>query len=341
MSCHNHISCWNKKEPFPTAKHTMMTTRIAAMKKASCSCSYPVLVVLVVVIISPCSTAFTNPAVPSEPSNLRQWCDVTERFESRPSPKLLRHIHWLHVPKAGTSFGTTIMHYACENLDDDLYPHKQGQGFEYMRYFFQRYYKPKYCSGRVHLEHVYGHAPLNEEAIRKGGVVAMLRDPRMRHYSGWRIHGVMGTPLHPSNLTEYVQMYRGCQMKMILGEHCELKPGRGKRYWRPSSHDEAKRAASLLQDEAVFAFVGLTDHWKASVCLFHAMFGGNITKHEMDNVRPGVSALLNGNSHPALEKISMQEDPFDAFVYTIARQVFVRRLLEFGIAVPEELQSEG
>ncbi len=62
----------------------------------------------------------------------------------------------------------------------------------------------------------YARTTAQEEAIRKGGVVAMLRDPRMRHYSGWRIHGVMGTPLHPSNLTEYVQMYRGCQVCRFL-----------------------------------------------------------------------------------------------------------------------------
>ena len=48
---------------------------------------------------------------------------------------------------------------------------------------------------------------------------------------------------------------------------------------------QLEQALSWVQDTSVFEFVGLTDYWRESICLFHAMFGGNITKHELDNVR--------------------------------------------------------
>ena len=50
---------------------------------------------------------------------------------------------------------------------------------------------------------------------------------------------------------------------------------------------ELKQAVSFLRSEKM-AFVGLTDYWTESICLFHAMFGGNITAHEFTNTRPGV-----------------------------------------------------
>ena len=36
-----------------------------------------------------------------------------------------------------------------------------------------------------------------------------------------------------------------------------------------------------------FAFVGLTEEWDLSVCLFHRMFGGECHVREFLDVRPG------------------------------------------------------
>ena len=39
-----------------------------------------------------------------------------------------------------------------------------------------------------------------------------------------------------------------------------------------------------------FAFVGLTEYYDASVCLFHEMFGGRVRPNEFKNVREGFHA---------------------------------------------------
>ena len=40
---------------------------------------------------------------------------------------------------------------------------------------------------------------------------------------------------------------------------------------------------ALARLEKHFAFVGLTDHWARSICLFHIRFGGPCLLHEFDN----------------------------------------------------------
>ena len=56
----------------------------------------------------------------------------------------------------------------------------------------------------------------------------------------------------------------GCQVKMLTGRRCAA-------LYSPTMLDLGQAKARL---ETGFAFVGLTDHYDLSVCLFHAMFGG-------------------------------------------------------------------
>merc|ERR1719382_550591 len=49
------------------------------------------------------------------------------------------------------------------------------------------------------------------------------------------------------------------------------------------STEERDEAVRMLKED--FAFVGITEHWDLSVCLFHAMYGGPCTSHEFDTLR--------------------------------------------------------
>lgn len=98
--------------------------------------------------------------------------------------------------------------------------------------------------------------------------------------SGWLVHGDMGERRHPAELLQYVRMHRACQARMILGIHCN-SPVQSPIYFTATTA-QREEALSLVRR---FAFVGLTDYWQESICLFHAMFGGHISKHEMDNIR--------------------------------------------------------
>ena len=53
-----------------------------------------------------------------------------------------------------------------------------------------------------------------------------------------------------------------------------------------------------------FAFVGLTDRWNASVCLFHAKYGGEVYAAEFANSRPGGKRLAGSGATEAASACS-------------------------------------
>ena len=92
-----------------------------------------------------------------------------------------------------------------------------------------------------------------------------------------------------------------------------------------------------------FAFVGLTDHYDLSICLFHAMFGGAPRDTSFLNTRPTAffakGYAAGGDSDDVLlsaEAVARLE-PLDTALYAEARRLFVQRLTEHGLAVPSDL----
>eukprot|EP00043_Microstomoeca_roanoka_P020477 m.250022 g.250022 ORF g.250022 m.250022 type:complete len:319 (-) comp17172_c0_seq4:48-1004(-) len=248
-------------------------------------------------------------------SNLHHYCTLTSN--SRPEPTALRDMRWLHFPKAGTSFGTLLAHYACPGIPSDAAPGREDSpNFNYMVAFVKKYMNHTTCDGFVTLRSPAGHHPLTREEQMQGNLVALFRDPRHRDFSGWRVHGTRGTEFHPYDLHDYVEMHRACQIRMMLGLECNTIKNMKELYFTPTPK-QVKFASELLSH--AFAFVGLTDYWNESVCLFHAMFGGDITPKEMLNVRPGVANLPE--EKPSAMDIDVKEDPYDWDIYMVSRVV--------------------
>eukprot|EP00055_Hartaetosiga_balthica_P001882 m.138846 g.138846 ORF g.138846 m.138846 type:complete len:297 (-) comp17274_c0_seq1:139-1029(-) len=291
-----------------------------------------VVLFIVVVVNSNVEVMGIGPGVVTVPIMEAKCPLVSTFYENRPAPEPLFYSRWVHIPKTGTSFGTALIHYACEFLSEDIYPHRTERNSGDMKDVMDKFYKPPFCTG-VFQFHFAGHAPLRYSEREKGGVVTMLRDPRRRHYSGWQVHGRKGTPTHPEDLHDYVLMYKGCQMKMLLGEKCEFSLDEAAPdVWHPTSK-QAERAVKLLGNRKIVAFVGLTDEWEASICLFHAMYGGFITHHEMLNTRPKAKIFDDGG----WQQIHYMEDPYDWMVYMEAKRIFIHRLETYGIKVPASL----
>lgn len=118
-----------------------------------------------------------------------------------------------------------------------------------------------------------------------GRVVTMLRYPPARLASGY--HWVRGwlqkDPGH-LNVTEaevcdwaqnttWAHATRGMMVKMVAGQPMTWLP-------LPEKHElDAGLPSNVMVKEACrrlrkFAFVGITDFWDASICLFHAKHGG-------------------------------------------------------------------
>jgi len=218
----------------------------------------------------------------------------------------LAQFRWLHFPKCGTSFATTLLHYACPGLPEDAYPHHTNRSYlhsnRYVGQVIQEHQllKPGRCLpqyGASLSRNMLGHSPLTDEQVRRGGfVVALFRDPRRRSYSSWLTHHSgkrHGSALHPADPHEYAHLHRGCQARMLLGVECN-SPKLADLPWTPQE-GQMTEAVRRINSQAVFAFVGLTDYWTETVCLFHAMYGGPVTKHELDNVRPGVARIVGSN----------------------------------------------
>ncbi|EGD82943.1 hypothetical protein PTSG_03576 [Salpingoeca rosetta] len=126
---------------------------------------------------------------------------------------------------------------------------------------------------------------------------------------------------------------RGCQTKMVLGQHC------GSKFELTAADlEEAKRRV----DEH-FAFVGLVEAWNTSACLFHRMFGGRIHDHEVLNLRPAdpdrYASKFRIANDDDLHELTVADDPIDYALYEHVRAKFVRQLREYGIEVPASLTN--
>ena len=96
------------------------------------------------------------------------------------SPPRLRRMQWLHVPKAGTSFGTTLVHYGCPRIPRDAAA-DEGAPIVSLTTRFPRG-KRRWCDANAFVGNLNGHAPLRypRDRERGGHVVALFRDPASR-----------------------------------------------------------------------------------------------------------------------------------------------------------------
>lgn len=218
------------------------------------------------------------------------------------------------------------------------------------RHRFWKYYG-KYCdwSQRPHPPYS-NHFPLRYKLERETtDVLTLFRDPRKRLVSAWNnnkhsygagkvaleeireIQTLEGFVAHPNT--------PGCQTKMMVGKTCS----------------DARRPDATLVAEAkrrvehVLKFVGLTDSFNASVCLFHHMHGGIPQPYMFQTVGKERSShflfhnysqtkkyhgLPGGGDrvHPdAWMTIDTAADPDDWELYQFARALFVQRLKEYDL----------
>merc|ERR1711982_201734 len=96
----------------------------------------------------------------------------------------------------------------------------------------------------------------------KGHFVAFFREPKSRMVSAWEYfkHG-------RGDLLKYANKSSHYMTKMLTGEHAHI-------------------ALALDRLENGFKFIGLTEEWNLSICLFHAMLGGKCLDWEFSKSRP-------------------------------------------------------
>ena len=197
--------------------------------------------------------------------------DTSSPLESRSTTPLF----WLHVPNTGTSFGNTLVRWACNaSLNNVVEAGKVRtasiRNWEHCKHHFViNHVRPKHWP-------IGDHIPLSRRITIRSlhSVVSLFRGPerrgkpkRVQSCESMRRNNLFGMQ------TQYVLGYKppgpGGETKSLLSRNVSMQ--------------DADRACFRLQQ---FAFVGITDLWQASICLFHKQLGGIDDSQDYSNVRP-------------------------------------------------------
>jgi hypothetical protein len=162
----------------------------------------------------------------------------------------------------------------------------------------------------------------------KGHFVGMFRNPEQRHISGYdddQLMSTYGVGIYHGRYTsavEYAMANAGCSVKLLNGKPCNDA--------HTATPAMVVHAKAVL--DAGFAFVGLTEEWELSVCLFHRMFGGGCHAGEFQNVRPGFEHERQEPEEYDLGVLNGWTDPYDGPLYDHARFLFWANVAEYNVS---------
>ena len=180
------------------------------------------------------------------------------------------------------------------------------------------------------------HAAITPDAYQqhKSKFVTMLRQPVRRVASSywwfapefWENRGGSGSSQAtlPMGARDYARQTIGSVTKQIAGQADGVECTSGYAECNASLVPDLALAKRRLRDG--FAFIGLTDHWALSICLFHATIPGlPCYPSEFENSRPSPSNKNTTEQQRVLQEISNvveREDPFDQELFAFGSTLF-------------------
>ena len=191
------------------------------------------------------------------------------------------------------------------------------------------------------------HQAIGNYTASKGKLMGFFRDPDQRILSGY--HRLVNTftegcfnwneaPDCASGVQSWMAIQRGPRQPIL--EFADLWKG-GMTFQltaatgspldviRPKvTLDDAREAARRVKEG--FAFVGITEEWDLSICLFHKMFGGRCQAIEFEDTRPSFSGKTSDTEYNTSELMGFHDD-IDAVVYDAALQVFKAHLIAYNV----------
>merc|ERR1712039_746658 len=96
---------------------------------------------------------------------------------------------------------------------------------------------------------------------------------------------------------------------------------------QPVTEAEVKEAVQMLREG--FAFVGLTEELKTSVCLMHKMFGGQCDQHSFFSAHYGTR---HANSSYDVSELKGFRDIADGVLYAEALEIFSENLRLYDVS---------
>eukprot|EP00040_Diaphanoeca_grandis_P019857 m.105183 g.105183 ORF g.105183 m.105183 type:complete len:425 (+) comp27627_c0_seq1:167-1441(+) len=299
--------------------------------------------------LHPVCQAMRSPKLPAEP----------------PTP--LKGIFWTHIPKTGTSFGNTVYRYACPRLPPEAIMVSEAEAVKkaavdsnipkssLMKLLLYEYPPAKWCDNDALIKlmkggsdtRINGHQGLSKRYAAAGTGIIMFRSPIARFRSAFVYKHANGMSKEKivqlekvKTLEEYAKFpdIAGCSTKMLLGSLCASE--------RNITIPNVMMALDLVK--RAYKFVGITDYWDVSVCLFHSQFGGTARDDSFRNVRSTKASIKNmtegekdGWLGRADKMYNLNEgdnnddgdrwDPADTIIYQAALRIYVKRLIQFGL----------
>ena len=239
-------------------------------------------------------------------------------------------IAWLHIPKCGTSFGNTLVHFANQSLPQRASVGTDETGFMHVfnaTTWFSHAGKPVFWMKDGNFGN---HLPITDDVYSswRGHFVGMFRNPALRAESAFR-HFM--PPMKPEHdvvaRRKYADIIRGSSTKMLSGQAYGLSCIWWLKHGCNNALPDVRKALSRLDG---FAFVGLVELYDLSICLFHVMFGGRCVDVEFSNTRPGVNHDLPVTPG-AFTEWGGGVDGYDWRVYSEVMRIFYERLLQYRV----------
>ena len=238
---------------------------------------------------------------------------------------------WLHVPKTASSFSYTLLHSANASLPDDIeHPQSFAGAARFARQYPRAIWAPTMMPGS------WGHVSVTTSAYRewRGFFVGMFRDPLQRALSAYFYFALPDKSRGGDRLSfaRYFQRTKGTAVKQLAGQstsgmECNIL-GRSQLHGRWITCREPRVlvpnvTVAIHRLEDGFRFVGLTDFYNLSICLFHTMVPGPCRAYEFFNNNRGALHSDHG-VQTALCNLSLADtvDEFDQPLYDVAKQRF-------------------
>lgn len=242
---------------------------------------------------------------------------------------------WVHMPQSGNVFLQTLLWTVCASWPRD-WSILDYTGMNMAKYF-AKYSVSAHCpegiveGSRPDFHGGLGPAESDETAetshynTHRGKLVAMFRRPDERVVSSFwsRIGTERGFP-DTTDVDSYRQRAAGCITKTLTrdGAYPCMESD------VPPTDEEVDLAIARVRDG--FAFIGLTEEWNLSICLWHAMAEKAPYVEEFQTYRPVVvgkrpssaSKPSNGEEEPENGSTSEYYDRADEAVYRAAEEVF-------------------
>eukprot|EP00581_Thalassiosira_minuscula_P013461 CAMPEP_0183717498 /NCGR_PEP_ID=MMETSP0737-20130205/11102_1 /TAXON_ID=385413 /ORGANISM="Thalassiosira miniscula, Strain CCMP1093" /LENGTH=384 /DNA_ID=CAMNT_0025946959 /DNA_START=83 /DNA_END=1237 /DNA_ORIENTATION=- len=267
------------------------------------------------------------------------------------------HFAWFHIEKTGSSFVNTLQYYACANP-----PKKLGTGganhWADEVTSISEYQCAKEYSQNPRLRGF--HEPLNHDIYEhyKGKLVGMLREPKS-HRISYAKHKFLnlyydtyesgkpkgrhkwqkfisqnGFPEHDQRASTYLQFMRGFETSWLVGEP-----------WVFQIHRETERALIDLAKHRLnegFQYIGITNRYAESVCLFYSKFQKPWDSSGSDKTcKPQVFEAVNTAASHEIQEFEFTEedlkyleswdDEIDREVYNYALELFEADLRRYNV----------